>query len=169
MQGKLQQTYKLSRELGNNAYFHGDITLAQMPRLSELVLMQQATIPVTFEFGYNAYHKPSIKGHYKASLNVECQRCLESMVTVIDQGFELLIDATEDDIQSFQLDSVYSTDGYVDVFEVIEDELILALPIIMMHEDTNCNKYMQTATTDEEPSAETNNPFAVLKTLKGTD
>ncbi len=168
MQGRLQQTYKVTRELGNNAYFEGNMSLSQMARLSELVLASEGVIPVTFEFGYNAFQHASIKGHYEAHLNVECQRCLEPMELVIDQDFELLIDASEEDIQSFELDSVYSTDGYLDMVEVIEDELILALPIIMMHENTNCNKYLQAA-PDEEPPVETNNPFAVLQSLKGTD
>jgi uncharacterized protein len=168
MQGRLQQTYKISRELGTNAYFQGDMALSQMPRLSELVLPDDAVIPVTFEFNYNSYKHAIIKGHYRALLSVECQRCLEPMDTTIEQDFELLIDAAEEDINSFQLDSVFSTDGYLDVFEVIEDELILALPIISMHKDINCNKFMQTSSL-QESSAETNNPFAVLQSLKGND
>lgn len=168
MQGKLQQTYRIAIELGRNAFFSGDIPLSKMPRLSSLVVQDDTKIAVTFEFGTNTYQHAAITGHYKADLSVECQRCMEPMVQSIDQDFELLIDATEDDIQSFEVDTVYTSEGYLDVFEVIEDELILALPIITMHEDTSCNRYLQPDVTQNQV-VEKNNPFDVLKTLKGKD
>ncbi len=167
MQVKLLQTYKVSRELGYHAYFTGELLLSQMPRLSELVIADDNRISVTFEFAYNEVKLATLKGHYKANLKVVCQRCLEPMVTPINQNFTLLIDATDEDIESYQIDSVYTVDGYLDIFEVIEDELILALPIIMMHEDKNCNDYLRM--TAETLPVETNNPFAVLETLKGND
>ena len=168
MQGRLQQTYKVARELVNNAYFQGEMSLSQMSRLAELILadQQDPRIEVTFEFGYNVYGFASLKGHYKVQLDVECQRCLAPMVYPIDQDFELLIDASDDDIEALQIDSVYTQDGYLDIFEVIEDELILALPIVMMHEDRYCNEYLQREPT-AEPVAKENNPFAVLEALKG--
>jgi len=167
MQGKLQQTYKVSRELSSHASFSGVMLLTQMPRLAELVIADDTGIPVTFEFGYNEFKLPTLTGHYEADLKVECQRCLEPMVKTIKQDFALLIDASEEDIESFQLDSLYSQEGYLDVVEVIEDELILALPIIMMHEDINCNKFLQVDA--EQPPVKTNNPFAALQALKGND
>ena len=168
MQGKLQQTYRITAELGRNASFSGEIPLSKMPRLASLVMQDDAIIRVNFEFGSNAYQHAAIKGHYTAELTVQCQRCLEPMVQTIDQDFELLIDASEEDIQSFEVDTVYTSDGYVDVFEVIEDELILALPIISMHEDTSCNKYLQSDAAQDQATVK-NNPFEVLKSLKGQD
>ena len=168
MQGRLQQSYKVARELGNNAYFDGEVLLSQMPRLAELVLDKEVNVPVRFEFGVNAYQLATIKGHYKAELQMECQRCLDPMVTTVEQDFELLIDASDEDIEAYQQDSVYSTEGYLDVFEVIEDELILALPIIVMHEDVQCNEYIQPVPA-EEAVVTKDNPFAVLQTLKDTD
>lgn len=168
MQGKLQQTYKVSRELECNACFNGVILLSQMPRLASLVIQNDddVEIKVSFEFEKSNYQQAAIKGHIEANLKVECQRCLESMVLSVDQSFELLIDATDEDIQSFQVDSVFSSEGYLDVFEVIEDELILTLPIITMHEDTSCNKYLHAEIPDTQ-AVEKDNPFAVLESLKG--
>lgn len=168
MQGKLQQTYRIAAELGRNASFSGDIPLTKMPRLASLVIQDNAIISVSFEFGSSAYQHAAIKGHYKAELSVECQRCLEPMAQAIDQDFELLIDASEEDIQSFEVDTVYTSEGYLDVFEVIEDELILALPIISMHEDTSCNRFLQ-PDNEQNLVVEKNNPFDVLKALKGKD
>jgi uncharacterized protein len=170
MQGKLQQTYRIAAELGRNASFTGDIPLSKMPRLSTLVIQNDTSINVYFEFGTGSYQHAAVSGHYKAEMTVECQRCLEPMVQTIDQDFYLLIDATEEDIQSFAVDTVYSSDGYLDVFEVVEDELILSLPVISMHADTSCNRYLQPEESlEEHQDAEINNPFEVLKALKRKD
>lgn len=168
MQGKLQQTYRIATELSRNSSFSGEIPLLKMPRLCSLVLQDDTDIGVTFEFGSGSYQHAAISGHYKADLKVECQRCLEPMYQTIDQDFELLIDASEEDIQSLPIDTVYTSEGYLDVFEVVEDELILALPIISMHTDSSCNSYLQ-PDTEQDQVVTKNNPFDVLKVLKGDD
>ena len=167
MQGKLKRTYRTSSELTRKADYIGEIRHSDMPRLQSLVVPDDGVANVTFAFGFNLLNHAVIRGQYTTELMVECQRCLEPMPFSIDQGFELLIDGTEEDIESFQLDSVYTSEGYLDVFEVIEDELILALPLIMMHEETSCNTYWQSE-PEEAPIEEKDNPFAVLETLKGT-
>ncbi len=166
MRGKLQQTYRVSRELGRNAYYRGSIPLSQMPRLASQLLRDDALIEVTFEFEKNACQQSIIKGHINAKLHAECQRCLQELSHVVDRDFELLIDAPEEDLQFSRIDSIYSSEDYLDVFVVIEDELILGLPIIMKHEDTSCNRYLLTEPTDIRV-AETNNAFSVLNSLKG--
>ncbi len=166
MQGKLQQVYRVSKELGQNSLFSGSFQLSQLDRLSSLVLDNGAEIKLSFEFSTNEYHHPTIKGHVDAELQVECQRCLESMSYIVDQDFALLIDASEEDVTAFMMDTVYTDEGYLNVLEVIEDELILTLPLISMHEDRNCNKQWQPDLIEEE-IVEKINPFAVLETLKG--
>jgi uncharacterized protein len=169
MQGKLKRTYRTSSELTRKADYIGNISLAEMPRLQSLALPQEGWVRVTFNFGFNLLNHAVIKGEYATDIQVECQRCLEPMTFHVEQEFELLIDASDEDIESFQIDSVYTSEGYLDVFEVIEDELILALPLILMHEDTSCNTYWQPQPDDEATVEKKDNPFAVLKTLKGTN
>jgi len=166
MQGKLQQSYRVSKELGQNSEFNGRIALARLPRLSSLVIPDDAEIEVTFEFTINLYQHPSIKGHIDTELQLECQRCLQPMAHKLSLDFDLLIDASDEDVQSFKIDTVFSDEGYLDVYEVIEDELILALPLISMHEDSACNKNWTADTLPDDIEPE-NNPFAVLQTLKG--
>ncbi len=165
MQGRLAKTYRLSRELEQHASFSGSIRLNDLPRLSTLVEPDDAEIEVSFEFTSAALEHPAIAGHYKARLTAQCQRCLEPVGVDLDEDFELLIDATDEDVAALQVDTVYSTDGLVNVFEVIEDELILSLPIIVMHEDASCNAYLQSDVADSD-SADKNSPFAVLAALR---
>ena len=106
MQGRLQQSYRVSRELDQHARFDGTIPLSKMPRLSSLIIANETDIEVKFEFASDAYQHPSIRGSYRAQLNAQCQRCLEPMDFTVEQEFELLIDASDEEVQAFQVDSV---------------------------------------------------------------
>ena len=86
----------------------------------------------------------------------------------MELDFRLLIDASDELLSQSREDTLYSNDGYIDIAEVVEDELILAIPLVAMHEDTACNENWR----DSELPAETpmkENPFAVLQQLKTTD
>lgn len=171
MQDKLQQTYRVNHELGRHGSFEGSIKLSALDRLSSLILNDATNdapsiISATFEFTQNEFKKAVIKGHISATLSVECQRCLEPMAHYFDNDFALLIDASDEEVKQFQLDTVYSEDGELDVYEVIEDELILSLPIILMHEETSCNAFWKSE-AEEQTVSDKPNPFAVLSTLKG--
>ena len=165
MQGKIQQVYRVSKELGQKGHFEGSLQLTQLPRLSSLVVSEEAEISLRFEFATNLFDHPSIRGHVETLLELECQRCLTPMAYPINIDFDLLIDASDEDLEAFGLDTVYSDDGYIDLYGIIEDELILALPQISMHDEMTCNVYWQPETEPQEP-VKKDNPFLVLKSLK---
>lgn len=166
MQGRLKRGYRISHVVGRHETFAGEIPLGEMPRLGELLLDNNGIVRVDFEFAKNDLSLAVIRGQFAANLQLTCQRCLEPMDKALDQPFELLIDASEEDIEAFDLESVNTSDGILDVFEVIEDELLLAIPIIVMHDDASCNPHWQAETDNAEVKA-TNNPFAALAALKG--
>ena len=86
----------------------------------------------------------------------------------MDVDFRLLIDASDELLSQSSEDTLYSDDGYIDIAEVVEDELILAIPLVAMHEDTACNDNWRASELHAEtPRKE--NPFAVLQQLKTTD
>jgi uncharacterized protein len=167
MQGRLKRSYRISNVVGRHETFAGDIPLGEMPRLGEMLLDGNGSVRVEFEFANNDLSLAVIRGQFAASLRLTCQRCLEPMDLAIDQPFELLIDASDEDSEAFDLESVNTSDGMLDVFEVIEDELLLAIPIIVMHEDASCNPHWQAETGNTEVEAAKNNPFAALEALKG--
>ena len=166
MRGKLQQTYRAAQELERQSAFGGSIPLGEMPRLASLLMSDEGSVEVEFEFTRGNYQHDAIRGRYRAGLTTQCQRCLDPMTLAVEQSFELLIDASDEDVEAFQVDTVYTDDGHLNVFEVIEDELILALPLIMMHENVDCNRYLSKPVHDDAPAEERPNPFAVLASLK---
>jgi uncharacterized protein len=57
--------------------------------------------------------------------------------------------------------------GEVDLFQLLEDEVILSLPIVALHADEDCAvkaEHMSFGKIESEHERE--NPFAVLKELK---
>ena len=164
MQDKLRQRYQIQKEVSRGGSYRGNIRVGDLTRLTEFLYSDDATVSIEFEFIDSEYDAPMIRGKMDASLSVECQRCLEAMAKQLSIEFNLLVDADEELVTESSLDTVYSEDGYIDIFEVAEDELILALPLVNMHDDTTCNEYWSVGKQQSKQALE--NPFSVLKNLK---
>ena len=158
-------------EVTRNSYFEGEIALSDLGRLVELLRLTESdlegrTITLKFEFVRNETKIPMLVGHLETSLPLECQRCLKAMELPVTLDFSLMIDASEELVSDTGVDTLYSDDGTINIVEVVEDELILAIPLVAMHDDISCNENWQAS---ESEAAVKDNPFAVLQQLKTTD
>ena len=110
----------------------------------------------------------------KAVLSVSCQRCLDELSVDVSGSYRMAILENEHKISYLQ--SIDETADYVlldevcmgvqkmlPVADLLEDELLLAMPLSPRHDD--CQMLIENADEKGEPS---DNPFAVLQTLKGT-
>jgi len=167
MQGKLKQRYQIQKEVSRGNQFQGQIEVKKLSRLCELLAFDDGEIALEFEFKQSDFGTPMISGRIQTCLQVECQRCLQAMETDLAFDFKLLVDADDDIVRESSLDTVYSEDGDIDIFEVVEDEIILALPLVSMHENDTCNAHWQASDNSQE-SVVRDNPFSVLKDLKTT-
>jgi uncharacterized protein len=132
-------------------------------RLAEMLVIQDKNLePATIHFELTGeckrFRQPSLHLHIKTNLPVVCQRCLDEMLVEVDLSFDYLIS----DVAINELDENDEMDwleanNEMDLQELIEDELLLALPIAPTH-DINCSKLSM-------QSGEKHNPFAVLKGL----
>ena len=169
----MRKSYQVQKEVAQKGCFEGEIALSELKRLGELLQLDDAgvdgrNIALNFEFLRSEFDVPMLAGQLRTSLELECQRCLKPLEFPMDVDFRLLIDASDELLSQSSEDTLYSDDGYIDIAEVVEDELILAIPLVAMHEDTACNENWR----DSELPAETpmkENPFAVLQQLKTTD
>ena len=135
-------------------------------RLAETLALQEknvhlATIHFTLTGDYKRFRQPSLHLHIKSQLPVICQRCLDEMLINLDLNFDyLLSDSTINEIEANEVESSDEIDwleinSEMNVHELIEDELLLAMPIAPAHEGPCSSLSMQ--------SGEKPNPFAVLK------
>lgn len=137
----------------------GEINAFDCSRLAETLSQTRtnvANIRYTLTGVTNKLQLPSLHLQISAQLPVLCQRCLEEMLIELNLENDYVISDTapNDDESDDDTDWLEPAQN-MDVGELIEDELLLAMPIATVHA-TNCAKAnMQ--------SGEKPNPFAVLK------
>ena len=99
----------------------------------------------------------------EADVEVNCQRCLAAMpqTLVCEGGITLFV--SEEKLEAAvgaddELDAILAEDTF-DVTALIEDEIIMGLPLSPKHDDCG-TEHLERAKADKP------NPFAVLATLK---
>lgn len=103
----------------------------------------------------------------QAQMDLECQRCLRPVSASLDaqRSFRFVTDeATAAEIDADSEDDVLALTRALNLYELLEDELILALPLVPMHE--TCPEPLAAPAGDEPPGEERPNPFAALAALK---
>lgn len=107
----------------------------------------------------------------QATLPQICQRCLADvdLTLDVDRAYRFVADeataeAQDDDCE----EDVLALSREFNLMELIEDELLMALPLVPRHEVCPVQPKMAVADEDFDSSGgEKPNPFAVLGTLKG--
>lgn len=149
--------------------FKGDVPLREMTRLVSLLARDQGDVQANIEFGVDDERVRYMKGHIHATLEMACQRCTRPMSIVIDRDFNLGLVASE--VEAERLHSGYEPliveAKTMALAEILEDEIILALPMIATHAEGACEAAVgggePAPGVEEQPRK---NPFAVLADLK---
>ena len=106
-------------------------------------------------------------GQIKLTLGLRCQRCLDEVQICIDQSLEVLLKPeTESIFENTENIEFYEYDGKnLELAELLEDELLLSLPLVPKHKDISlCNQDMIAwLASNEVPAGQAGNPFAILK------
>ena len=138
----------------------GEINALKCGRLAETLLPSSKDASIGFKLTGAAkqLRNPSLHLHIEAKLPVTCQRCLDEMLVHLNLNFNYII-CKELPIETDENDDTDWLEAApeMNLQELIEDELLLAMPIAPMH-DHDCSK--QSMQSGEKP-----NPFAVLKGL----
>ena len=101
------------------------------------------------------------------AMSLVCQRCLGAVATRIDVARKFLFVHGEDTAAQLDADSeddVLALTRALDLRELIEDELLLALPLVPRHE--LCPEPLPLAETQALDDDAKPNPFAALAVLK---
>ncbi|MGB0722604.1 MAG: YceD family protein [Gammaproteobacteria bacterium] len=106
-----------------------------------------------------------VTGSVEARVMLECQRCFGPLVHHIRASIAVGIVRSEDDLDRLprELEPLIAPEDRIPVVDVVEDEIILALPVAPLH-DYPCIELP--GSESEEPPAQRENPFAVLSGLK---
>jgi uncharacterized protein len=130
----------------------------------------QGTVQYEIEFGIDDMGIRNVHGHVHAKLMLLCQRCLQPVEFEVDTDMALGI--VQSSLEAEQLPGHYEPllveARGISLVEMIEDELLLAVPSAPMHALEQCKAATHYETGDEAGAdAESKeNPFAVLADLK---
>jgi uncharacterized protein len=145
----------------------GTVHLCHMQRLHTSLNTNDHPVKVDLQFGIDEQKITFLRGRVEARITLQCQRCMEPFFYEMASDFSLGIVNTLDEAN--RLPECYEPalvqEGSLAVREVIEDELILSLPIIPKHSPENCSVTLPLTDSGWEQD-QMNNPFRVLESLK---
>lgn len=157
----------------------GQANLADLPRLAaDMQDHTLASAPVSYrataEWRANAGAANQLWLHLQAQAEValNCQRCLAPAIQVIevDQWFRFVDTEAEAEAQDDEADEdVLVLESQLDLLALLEDELLMALPLVPMHEQCPSPPSFQAGEAELTPEVAKPHPFAALALLKKKD
>ena len=160
------------------APIEGEWTLGGLPRVAEATVSppgDAAAEPVHWTASAEA--RPQRGGEPQLWLHLQaegapwlqCQRCLQPMrqPLQVERTFRFVRDEAQAEAEDLDSDEdVLALTRALDLQALVEDELILALPLVPRHEVCPDPLPMPEDDLDEQPGDEAVNPFAKLAVLK---
>lgn len=115
------------------------------------------------EFGRDQLGVSYLELHVEAGLPLVCQRSLETFVheVVLDERLGLITEEAQEAALPPGYEPLLVSNGEIDPADVIEDELILALPVVPLKPGAPL-EWKDPSDEDDEPP----NPFAALGSLR---
>lgn len=171
--GTLPQQIDAQKWADREAEIKQVFSLAAFPRVQEIAVEEAGEVSVFCRVSRDAQHRMQLQGNLTAKLALRCQRCLEAVTAEADTEFSLLLVRSEEDADRLADDAdflVLDEEGQLALADAIEDELLLALPMVPLHDD--CEAAHRNVPVEEEANEapRRENPFQVLAALKaGTD
>ena len=144
--------------------FRGEVPVSELMRLRPSLSLADGCLKVALEFRVDERRVRTLAGSIAGSVDLVCQRCLETVKFPLDLEFKLGIVSSDEEIDRLPdgYEPLLVTGEPLRTSSVIEDEVLLAIPVVPLHEGVDgCESgYVN------QPEAEKENPFSVLQKLK---
>ena len=154
----------------NETVLTGSLDIKLFERFQEAVEDVNGPVAYKLAFQRDADDHMFIDGECSTKATMVCQRCLDAVVLEVRGEFQIGLAFSDE--KSKHLPKQYEPaimdhNGNIDPWELVEDELILALPMFAYHADGECEiKQPKAETEPVEVTEKKDNPFAVLQQLK---
>jgi len=135
---------------------------AELPRLSEAGAKEGSTITATLRFSeYDG--RPVIDGGLDGDVILSCQRCMQPVAIRLQESFRVMIVPQECTDEPGGYEPVVADVAHFDVRWFADEQALLALPLVPMHEPTKCRAPEGAVSDDKETVGQT--PFANLREI----
>jgi uncharacterized protein len=135
----------------------GKINLRQLTRLRDILHSDRGSIQASLKFHRHTYSSITVDLTFATVLELICQRCLEPMPRNVSTqvSLSLLETGSMDGENAKENEAVVLMDGKLNPAALLEDELILSLPIIPRHTEIDeCGsmaQFLQALAPEESP------------------
>ena len=173
-EGQLPAYVDTRRAFLQDAEASGSVALSRLPRLLEILVNDAAVIEAQLRFTLSKEGERQITGSITMTGEVPCQRCLEPVTVELAEQLSLVLVDSESAAATLKpdWDPWVSEEYKLQLADIVEEQLLLALPSVNFHEDRQCIEnlgYEQAELPVGEGAGGAgagDNPFAVLKALK---
>lgn len=145
----------------------GSVAVERLKRLEDVLHDTEGRLDYSLRGTRDERNRPQLAVTVAGHVHLQCQRCLGLLDydVAVDNTLLLVERGTPHDPQWDDPDApdVLEASTELDVLLLIEDEILLSLPIAPRHAEGTCESRL-----GRENSAATSKPFAQLEALKGS-
>jgi len=171
MSGRLPEQIDPIRLADEGARISGELPLRAFSRLREVDHSESGDSPVSIVlvFERTLQGLRLMRGRLHARLRLICQRCLEPMEVVLEaKPTSVLLRPGETSSALMDNADTLTIEGPRRLSELVEDELLLVLPMVPMHDEGVC----QMPVANHDPAGEAvgkSGPFSALRDRSAKD
>lgn len=149
---------------GRGASIERDLALAQLPRLTDAGALEGTRVRGELRFGMFE-GRATVDTRISGTVVLTCQRCLKPCEVRVLEVAPLIVVATDEDVVPAGFDSILGNAERLPVIEVMEEQLLLGLPLVAVHPPgTGCQREASPQPGPDEVS-DRQRPFANLREL----
>ena len=117
--------------------FEGSVPISQLSRLSEILAEVDGDVDLELAFSKGNQDRTQISGNLQATVALICQNCMQIYRQALVCQIDLAVVGRKDDMDELDesTDSLVCTDRELALRDLVEDELILCVPMIPRHPD----------------------------------
>lgn len=132
---------KVANALSRSAVYAGTLAVANLPRLKEAVAGSGGVLDISLGFSRDRQRGAMLSGTIDGTLSLQCQRCLQAFEWLVHAPVSLrLVFSEEEENRVMQDAEPYRVeDDILQLHEVVEEEVLLALPIAPRCEREDCS------------------------------
>jgi uncharacterized protein len=114
-------------------------SVAELPRLHEAGAQDGSRIDARLRFSLFD-GRPAIDGNLRGAVQLACQRCMQPVSIPIEERFQVLLVQQESAEEPGGYEPVIADAAHFDVRWMIEEQALLALPLVPMHPAGECEE-----------------------------
>ena len=142
MSGPLPPFLDLGHAVRHDLSLNGSLAVKSMPRLVSALASDRGTAEIELLAAPDVGKRIVVSGSIHALLTMTCQRCLEDVELEVHAEPRLAWVKSDSETETLapEYEPLVSADGRVPLAELVEDELLLALPLVPRHADGACRE-----------------------------